>query len=324
MEHDDASKADVEVRDGEMELRFSLGSNPADRPRVALAAPPHALLPNDRLTLRLRSDRPMRLSVQLRTGADGTREERWQRSVYVDAVERDVTVVFDDMRSVGATRSERPPLADRPSVILVVDTTNTRAGSTGVLSIRAGRARPGSRDEPGREPMIGTVRRGLQPIFRRAPRLRSWSMAAVDSAARSILWPFRLDRPRSDAAVAASLETRSDELNEAAETYYAAHADAVQLLDKPFSEPDALARRLIDIGVLIDAMRLRPGDTVLDLGAGTCWLSHLLNRYGCRTIAVDVSPSALAIGREVFDARSADELESRPSVPSLRRPEVAD
>jgi SAM-dependent methyltransferase len=62
-----------------------------------------------------------------------------------------------------------------------------------------------------------------------------------------------------------------------------------------------LSRRLIDAGVLIDGLRLQPGDTVLELGAGSCWLSHLLNRFGCRTIAVDVSPSALAIGRRVFE-----------------------
>ena len=149
--------------------------------------------------------------------------------------------------------------------------------------------------------MIDRVRRGLQPIFHRSPRLRSLALSAIDLAARPILLPFRLGRPRSDAAAAGSLEARTDEFNRAAETYYATHAGAERLLDKPFSEPDALARRLIDIGVLIDAMRLRPGDTVLDLGAGSCWLSHLLNRFGCRTIAVDVSWSALQVGKQLFD-----------------------
>jgi SAM-dependent methyltransferase len=42
--------------------------------------------------------------------------------------------------------------------------------------------------------------------------------------------------------------------------------------------------------------------TVLELGAGTCWVSHLLNKMGCRTIAVDVSATALAMGRSVFEA----------------------
>jgi SAM-dependent methyltransferase len=149
--------------------------------------------------------------------------------------------------------------------------------------------------------MIEIVRRRLQPIFRRAPRLRSLALEAIDVAVRPILLPFRLTRPESAAARNAALAARTDELNRAAETYYAEHADAKKLLDKPFSEPDALPRRLVDAGVLIDAMRLMPGDTVLDLGAGACWLSHLLNRFGCRTISVDVSHSALAIGRQLFD-----------------------
>ena len=72
------------------------------------------------MTLRMRADRPMRVSVQLRTGADGTREERWQRSVYVDDTERDISVAFGEMKPVGATRSEQPPLGDAPSLVLVV------------------------------------------------------------------------------------------------------------------------------------------------------------------------------------------------------------
>ena len=40
---------------------------------------------------------------------------------------------------------------------------------------------------------------------------------------------------------------------------------------------------------------------MVDFGAGSCWLSHLLNRYGCRTISIDVSESALALGRQVFE-----------------------
>ena len=141
----------------------------------------------------------------------------------------------------------------------------------------------------------------LRPIFQRLPRLRSLALAAIDVAARPMLLPFRLSRPHTDAAGGEALERQTDAFNRAAETYYAKHANAQQLLDKPFSEPAALSRRLIDVGVLIDSLRLEPGDVVLDFGAGTCWLSHLLNRYGCRTISVDVSPTALALGRQVFD-----------------------
>jgi SAM-dependent methyltransferase len=149
--------------------------------------------------------------------------------------------------------------------------------------------------------MTRLLRRAVQPIFARAPHLRSLALSALELGMRPALMFYRLDRPRSDAPAARLLEARAVEFNRAAEVYYAAHANAAQLLDKPFSEPDALARRLTDVGVLIDGLRLRPGDTVLDLGAGTCWLSHLLNRFGCRTIAVDVSTSALSIGRRVFE-----------------------
>jgi SAM-dependent methyltransferase len=142
---------------------------------------------------------------------------------------------------------------------------------------------------------------GLRQIFQRHPRLRSLALSAIDVAARPLLRPFRLSRPYVDAVVAAALERQTDAFNRAAEAYYAEHANPQQLLDKPFSEPAALSRRLIDVGVLIDSLRLKPGDLVLDLGAGACWLSHLLNRYGCRTIAVDVSPTALALGRQLFD-----------------------
>lgn len=149
--------------------------------------------------------------------------------------------------------------------------------------------------------MIQWIRHALHPAFRRAPGLRSLALGMIDGLSRPLLWPFRLSRPHSDPSAAAWLASQADGFNESAERYYSAHADSAQLLDKPFSEPAALARRLIDMGVLIDALRLEPGDTVMELGAGTCWLSQLLNRFGCRTIAVDVSPTALALGRQLFD-----------------------
>jgi SAM-dependent methyltransferase len=51
---------------------------------------------------------------------------------------------------------------------------------------------------------------------------------------------------------------------------------------------------------------------VLELGAGTCWVSHFLNRYGCKTIAVDVSATALRLGRELFERDPATRWEAEP------------
>src|SRR5262245_18511761 len=147
--------------------------------------------------------------------------------------------------------------------------------------------------------MIHFVRRAAQPLLDRVPRLRSLALDAVDLAVRPVLWPFRLRPAPARRDTAAHIEARTDEFNRAAEAYFANLGAAAHLLDKPFSEPESCGRRLITAGTLIDALRLEPGDTVLELGAGTCWLSHFLNRYGCRTLALDVSSSALALGRQL-------------------------
>jgi len=99
----------------------------------------------------------------------------------------------------------------------------------------------------------------------------------------------------------ADLNRRTDDLNVAAEDYFV-RSDREYLLGKPFTDRMFFARRLFDLGVLFHWLRIAPGDTVLEMGAGSCWLSHLLNRYGCKTISVDVSETALGIGRELFDS----------------------
>ena len=105
--------------------------------------------------------------------------------------------------------------------------------------------------------------------------------------------------PRYDAA---DLARRTDEFNAAAEDYFTRSKDRDFLLGKPFTERLRFARRLFDLGVLFHWLRLTPGEVVLEIGAGSCWLSHLLNRFGCKTFAVDVSATALEIGRELFES----------------------
>jgi hypothetical protein len=150
VEHDARSRADLHLEEGAMRLAFALDADAAARPRVAIAAPPLAIVPNDHVAFTMRADRPMRVSIQLRSGADGSREERWQRSVYVDTHDREIAVPFDAMTPVGTTATAQPRLDATPSVVLVIDTTHARAGASGQLWIaRAAFARSAPKSASG-------------------------------------------------------------------------------------------------------------------------------------------------------------------------------
>ena len=149
--------------------------------------------------------------------------------------------------------------------------------------------------------MIGFLRAVAIAAFERFPGLREAAYAAWEPILRFALLPFRLPGRRGRAVEHGGLVARTAEYNAAAERYFAEHPEPWFLLTKPFSDTTQFARHLVDAGVLIAGARLRPGDTVVEIGAGSCWLSHLLNRYGCRTIAVDVSHTALAFGRQRFE-----------------------
>ena len=152
--------------------------------------------------------------------------------------------------------------------------------------------------------MIRRLRAGAIAAFERFPGLRRAAYAAWEPVLRFALLPFRLPSPPGRAVENPRVVARTDAYNEAAERYFAEHPEPSWLLAKPFSDTGQFARHLVAAGVLIAGARLRPGDTVVEIGAGSCWLSHLLNRYGCRTIAVDVSPTALALGRQLFERDS--------------------
>lgn len=106
----------------------------------------------------------------------------------------------------------------------------------------------------------------------------------------------------------------TDNFNAANERYFAVMDDGMKAWvgAKPFSDTLNFGRHLHDVGLLVHWLRLAPGDVVLELGAGTCWLSSLLNRFGCPTIAVDVSPTALDLGRKLFERESGTRWDLDP------------
>jgi SAM-dependent methyltransferase len=79
---------------------------------------------------------------------------------------------------------------------------------------------------------------------------------------------------------------------------------------KPFSTPGhddvAQAAQLVhDFGVALSILEPKPGQRVLDLGAGSCWVSEWLQLLNVDTISVDLSHSLLRIGRSRLRPGSA-------------------
>jgi hypothetical protein len=89
---------------------------------------------HDRLQLRAQSDAPRRIWAQLRApGARGG--ERWGKSFYVAESLEAVELRFEEFRPLGPAGAERPPMDRVDSLLLVVDTVNTKPGTAGRIAI---------------------------------------------------------------------------------------------------------------------------------------------------------------------------------------------
>ena len=150
---------------------------------------------------------------------------------------------------------------------------------------------------------------GCRWLSKRSVRIR----VLVDMVANRLFLTQQMERRTARPPFAAEeLIARTDEFNQASERYFAEYRDPAFLLGKPYTDTMNFARRLFDIGVLAHWLRLSPGEVTAELGAGTCWLSHFLNRFGCKTIAIDVSPTALRIGRELFERDAFTNWDLKP------------
>jgi len=138
-------------------------------------------------------------------------------------------------------------------------------------------------------------------------------------AALRSLWASLFGHPRATHQHRYSdteLLARTEEFNQNADSYWrsigAQESGRRHVLNRPFSGPTA-ADDLHRLALMMTELRVGPGLEVLDFGAGSCWLSACLNRMGCRAVAVDISPSALDLGRELFslDSRQRQDLEPR-------------
>jgi SAM-dependent methyltransferase len=156
------------------------------------------------------------------------------------------------------------------------------------------------------------VRRALGHTFRHFPLTRDIVRGAMNAFYRVALVPFGRNRSAGVPIESAPLVARTDELNQAAERYFANFEHTEFILGKPFTDEAGFARHLFSLAVLVDGLRLRRRDVVVEFGAGTCWVSHFLNKFGCKTISVDVSPTALKLGEELFRRDPATRWDAAP------------
>ena len=96
-------------------------------------------------------------------------------------------------------------------------------------------------------------------------------------------------------------ESSVEQLNQLAEEYFARTQDWNFHLSKPFGSIEEAPQLLINLAVVLQGLELCRGHRVLEFGAGTCWASRYLTQLGCSVIAMDISPTALAVGKELYE-----------------------
>jgi hypothetical protein len=138
VEHDPSSSGAIaRGEDGALEFHYSLGGGKPYAQVVALAAPvTNEIGIFDRIVVRARADHPVRVALQLRAKGSGN-PPRWQRSIYLDSAAREVTIPFSALRPVvGLNATDAGPLTPDAigALLLVVDTNNTRPGTSGAVT----------------------------------------------------------------------------------------------------------------------------------------------------------------------------------------------
>lgn len=95
-------------------------------------------------------------------------------------------------------------------------------------------------------------------------------------------------------------ELSVEELCQTAEDYFERIPNWDYHMALPFTGIDETPEMLIHFAQLLQGLRPMPGMKVLDFGAGSCWTSRFLTQLGYQVISLDVSETALKIGRELY------------------------
>lgn len=133
---------------------------------------------------------------------------------------------------------------------------------------------------------------------------------ALRGAARVLAKALRL--PARPVDPDTRFEREQGSYHRAEESRFRHVANDAAYLNQPFSDLKLAPLHLYRVGLVLSALELGPQDEVLDFGAGTCWLSAMLNRMGIKTVSVDISPTALQLGRRAFALDERQRLDLEP------------
>lgn len=157
-------------------------------------------------------------------------------------------------------------------------------------------------------PMVGRGRRGIGDMC--LDIIRSPEFAGLLQARCTTGGEDRVDQREADGLpetddfvdVAALLRSLSvEQLAQAADDYYKTNSNSRDFyLSKPFTTIDAAPDELTGFAQLLAGLKPLAGMQVLDFGAGTCWTTRYMCQLGCAVTALDVSATALDLGRELF------------------------
>jgi ubiquinone/menaquinone biosynthesis C-methylase UbiE len=171
-----------------------------------------------------------------------------------------------------------------------------------------------ARGRPSAEPLVrtytydlarvsGVLRAGgietMHVVFEPHEGLETALLYVEKPAERNVARPSEdVERPIEVAELVE--QTTLEELNAAAEAYFASLTNWDHQLTKPFSQAHEAPTLLMDMSVLLQGLHLTAGAIVLDFGAGTGWFARFLTQLGCRVILLDVSETALKKARELY------------------------
>ncbi|HET9270681.1 MAG TPA: hypothetical protein VFO31_21030, partial [Vicinamibacterales bacterium] len=130
VEQDPSSTGTIQKETDALSFTFTLGPGALASQYAALVTTAAGDRPLERIRFTGRAERPMRLSVQIRTpgGADG---RRWRRSVYLDQTPRVIDLALSELEPVGPATALKPIVARVQSVLFVIDTVNAAPGTSG-------------------------------------------------------------------------------------------------------------------------------------------------------------------------------------------------